>query len=201
MGATQNFRLLLLLLYRILEVVEAVAVDFPIPENETSNVIKLEEFSITVNEIDPETFRMTGFEFPPMTAKDVTDATSPDAPMSPPMPISISIPQTFLDDVQLPQMSRNESISPRITNTVYQSEALFTRRNNNTFVVGSIIASATFSVGSRVVRVSDLSPPILLTFAKRPDVINGSNVSCNFWDFSADGELLRVGCSYSRTAL
>ena len=178
-----------------------MAVDFPIPENETSNVIKLEEFSITVNEIDPETLRMNGFNFPQMTAEDVTDATSPDAPMSPPMPISISIPQTFLDDVQLPQMSKNESISPRITNTVYQSEALFARRNNNTFVVGSIIASATLSVGSRVVRVSDLSPPILLTFAKRPDVINGSNVSCNFWDFSADGELLRVGCSYAMLLL
>ena len=175
-----------------------MAVDFPIPENETSNVIKLEEFSITVNEIDPETFRMTGFEFPPMTAKDVTDATPPDAPMSPPMPISISIPQTFLDDVQLPQTFNK---TPRITNTVYQSEALFARRNNNTFVVGSIIASATFSVGSRVVRVSDLSPPILLTFAKRPDVTNGSNVSCNFWDFSADGELLRVGCSYAMLLL
>jgi hypothetical protein len=170
-----------------LEVVEAVAIEYPIPDNKTSNVIRLKEFSVTVNEIDPQTFRMTGFEFPPTTAKDVTDATMPDVPM----PISLSIPPNFFDNVQLAQGSKNMSnIAPRITNTVYQSEALFARRNNDTLVVGSIIASSTLSIGSHIVRVRDLSQPIELTFAKRPEYINGTNISCNFWDFSADGELI-----------
>lgn len=172
-------------LYRLLEVVEAVAIDFPIPENETSNTIELEAFTITVNEIDLESF--TGFEFIPMTA----NVPQVDMLMATPT-ISLSIPASFLNDVQLPPSFKNESKAPRISNTVYQTDVLFSRRNNNSqFVVGSIITSATLSLGSTIVRVNKLDPPIVLTFAKREDIINGTNVSCNFWSFSADGELVQ----------
>jgi hypothetical protein len=178
--------------YRILEVVESIAIDFPIPENETSNVIELDAFSVTVNRIDPESesFKTMGFEFAPTKTDDSTDdGLSPDQP-KPPEPISLSIPPSFFENVALPPVTDNETTSQpiRISNTVYQTEALFTRRGNNSFVVGSIIASATLSVGSAITRVSNLDPPIVLIFAKRPEVINGSNVSCNFWDFSSDGE-------------
>lgn len=167
------------LIHRILEVVEDVAREIPIPENETSVTIILTSFSVTVSELDPESFQ--GFSFVPK--KNVSDITAPRAP------ITLSIPQSFFESVNLPKNSENETnVAPRISNTVYDTDALFGRRNNNSFVVGSIIASATLSVGSQVVRVTGLDPPISLTFTKRPEVINGSNVSCNFWSFSADGE-------------
>lgn len=181
------------LFFRILEVVESVAIDFPIPENKTSNTVQLKGFTLTVSEITPETF--SGFEFAPMSTSVPTlgGTQLPGTPPPPPPPsISLSIPQTILNNVYFPSPPENGSSSPpgaRISNTVYQTDVLFRRRSNDSFVVGSVVGSATLSVGSVVVRVSNLEPPITLVFAKRADVLNGSNVSCNFWNFAADGEL------------
>ena len=85
---------------------------------------------------------------------------------------------------------------PRITNAAYLTDALFSRQvDRNGSVVGSVIVAASLSASSRIdgevenVRVSNLDPPIRLVFLKSPSLVeNGSNPSCNFWDFRADGE-------------
>ena len=162
---------------------EDVSINIPIPENQTSNTITLPSFSVTVSEINPETF--AGFDFMPESTNvtGIADTAKP--------PVSLMLPGNFLQDIKIPtsmNTSNNETVLPRISNTIYQTDTLFTRRNESKFVVGSIIASATLSLGSQIVRVRDLEPPLVLVFVKREDVINGTNITCNFWNFAADGE-------------
>lgn len=149
---------------RILEMVEVLAVNYPIPDT-TTVALDLTSLSITITKIDPEQF--AGFEF-----------TLPS--------VSLTILPSLFDSIMLPQTPKNGSSFARISNIVYEMDTLFLLGENSTDspVVISVIASATLSVGSSVVQVSNLDPlPITLTFTRNYN--DGSNISCNVWAFDS----------------
>jgi len=193
---------------RILELVEEVAQAVPLPENETTVVFKQSSFAVQVMEVDATNFQ--GQKFVVDVGRDsskeisLTETSEPTA--------SLAIPMDFFNDVKIPQSLDNstEQPVPRITNIVFLTDALFSRRNNTNenetvLEVASIIltSSLSVSVNSTVkdVRVANLQPPIILFFTKRPEFENLTNASCNFWDPFADGELNTMLCVCSCESL
>ena len=99
----------------------------------------------------------------------------------------------------------SENFVPRIINSVYLTDRLFPRiainKNESdvtTAPVGSVILSSTLTLTSpsgsdnREVRVTNLNPPITLTFQKT-EVLNTSDgveidTTCYFWDFGANSK-------------
>jgi hypothetical protein len=163
-----------------------VAIHFPILENNTSETINLESFSVTVSQIDPLSFR--GFEFTMVPSDNlllVYEINSTDV-LAPPSSVSLSIPSSLFANVTLPP----SPTGPRITNVVYRSDALFDDATNaDPGAVVSVVASATLSLGSQIISVDDLNPPITLNFSIRDDIQVFGNFTCNFWDFSGNGEM------------
>ena len=169
---------------------DEVADEIPIPENETSVVIPLTSFAISVQEVDPGSF--SGQDFAVDFGNEFNfdedtkiDANALNSQSSQPT-ASLSIPQNIFMSLNFTALSRGNGSSPlpRITNSVFLTDVLFARRNESKLVVGSIIMAASLSEG---LTVRNLSPPIELLFVKKPSVLNGSGSSCNFWDLGADG--------------
>ena len=174
---------------RILNIVEDVAVSIAIPENETSADIVLSSFAVSVMETDPTAFQGQTFSIGKILSEDgelTSDSLNPSNLSQ--STGSLAIPDNLFSSIPM-QFTRNTSV--RIVNAVYLNDVLFATRGNDTpNVVGSIILSTTLNANSEAVTVENLDPPIKMTFLKNPDLINGSNISCNFWDFSADGKSL-----------
>ena len=167
--------------------------NIPFPENESEIIISLTSFAIAVQEFNPQTF--TGqvfsaglgadFNFDKdkpidlnalMIGKSTSGATMETA--------SLSIPQTIFNS-----LGKNTT-NTRITNSVFLNDALFLGRNNTSVLeVGGIIIAAALSNGRTV---ENLKPPVMITFLKKPSLENGSDTTCRFWDFSADGEVLVI---------
>ena len=176
---------------------ESVAQSVPIPENETSLVFRQESFAVAVMDLNPDPNAFEGQDFSINIGDSGTigeDAISLEGSQQ--ATASLSIPNnTLLRTIMIPSGGVNMSARiPRITNAAYLNDALFVRREErNDSEVGSIIVAASLSLfseeGVEDVRVTDLDPPIRLVFVKLPAFENGSNVSCNFWDFAADGTL------------
>ena len=169
-------------LFRILQVVDTLAVQYPIPEAETSVTVVLTSLSVTISQIDPEGF--SGFEFtPPSEFTNPTAAVIDEGgPSDNPLPaVSLSIPQSLFDGILLPPTSGN---LPRISNIVYETDGLF----GTVPPTASFIVSATLSVGSGIVQVNNLNTPIILTFEK---LFNFEAFSCNFWDFDGIANHIR----------
>ena len=165
--------------------------NIPFPENESEIIISLTSFAIAVQEFNPQTF--TGQVFSAglgadfifdkdkpidlnalMIGKSTSGATMETA--------SLSIPQTIFNS-----LGKNTT-NTRITNSVFLNDALFLGRNNTSVLeVGGIIIAAALSNGRTV---ENLKPPVMITFLKKPSLENGSDTTCRFWDFSADGEVL-----------
>ena len=169
---------------RILEIMEALAVSYPIPETDASDSINfdLTHLSVTISQVDQEMF--AGFEFTPSPANITENGEQPsDLPFS---TVSLSTPPSLFDNITLPHTSENGSSLPRISSIVYETDGLFLGPfSSHPIVVTSVIATATLSVGSHIVEVSDLDPPIILVFAKLGSI---SSISCASWNF--DGKLI-----------
>ena len=187
--------------------VEEVAQTIPIPVNETIATILLEDFAVTVVEI-PEGNEFLGHDFSvdlgmrfisedanlSLNEGDISFKASPEATAS------LSIAKDFFEipSVRMTLTNRNydESFSLRIINSVYLSDVFFVRPSastSNASVGGIILSSTLFLINSTttsVVRVTDLDPPITLTFMKKQSLANDTNTSCNFWDFRANGQCI-----------
>ena len=166
---------------RLLNAVESVAENVAFAENETSAVIALNTFAVIVQEIVQEeftgqTFSVTlGDEFdfqgsqPINTSALVVENTDmSDGPLLA-LTGSITIPPSILEITMA--LPANVSNGTRITHSVFLSDALFLRRNqqNDTAQVGSIIIAASlFSPLVGDIAIDNVSPPINLTFARRP---------------------------------
>ena len=171
----------------------------PIPENETSLVFTLRVFAVTATDINPSTFQghdfsidVGGIEFNDGTTigdGDVSfEASREDT-------ASLSLPTELLGSMTEP------GVALRITNMAYLTDSLFSgREESGNFTVGGVIVSASLSMTSsngevESVKVVNLDPPVRLTFMKRPSLVeNGTNTTCNFWDFTADGKHNILSC-------
>ena len=167
--------------------VEGVAERIPLPENKTSVVIPLTSFAISVLEVDQNAF--TGQDFSAnfgesfdFNQDQTIDINAISLKKTPNFTAFLSIPATIFNDSAA--LSNGTSAPPRITNSVYLTDTLFVKREKNNLEVGSIVMAASLSNNKRVENLLD---PILITFLKKPSVENGTNSSCNFWDFGADG--------------
>lgn len=176
---------------RILTLVEDVASNIPIPENQTSLVIPLTSYAIAVMRVNPADF--TGQTFSANFGNDFTfDDTkviNPDLlafEETTSATASLSIPPNVLDLIAAISKG-NASITRRLTFGLFLGDVLFSSRNASKLEVGSIIMSASLTDSEKV---KNLSPPIIVTFQKSPLVLNGTEASCNFWDLSADGQAL-----------
>lgn len=159
-----------------------------IPENETYERFQQDLFSVMVTEIDPETFEGQIFSFlDGVPSLESSDEARP----------SISIPDNLFEIFQS-EGSNSSASSYRIVYSVYLNDTLFVRREERNDSVGSVIIAATlFQInstgGARAVRVENLvDPAVTLVFERNPAFENSTNTTCNFWDFSADGE-----CNFS----
>ena len=163
---------------RILNVVNAVGLNIPIPENKTSVVVSKHVLSLAMRNIQVDQF--SGLTFSAALEYDSLDKI-PGQSLSYERDnnsvSSIAIPDNIFQDINLNQSDI------RIINVIYLAESLFLRRNESNFTVGGIIASV--SIGNK--SVEGLQDPIMLNFTKRPEVENATNASCNFWDPLADG--------------
>ena len=163
--------------------IDTVAMNIPIAENQTTTVVPLSLFLLAVRRVEPsefsgQTFGINLDEMSPMgTGDGKFDQTAYSYERNLNSLTSISIPENIFD-----QISQSNS-AIRISNTVYLTKSLFLRRNESNYTVGGIIISA--SIGSK--SVEGLSDPIRINFTKTPEVENGTNTSCNFWDPAADG--------------
>ena len=146
---------------RLLESVEIVVTDLPIPENETGPVILSQSlFAISVQEVNTQ-----GFE------SQTLSVSLGDSPFSDTQTelseesLSFSASMSSTSSITLPQnlfSSLPASNSSRITHLVFLNNALFLRRNDSSLKVGSIIISA--SIVNRT--VEGLEPPVSVTFLK-----------------------------------
>ena len=162
---------------------EALAVSYPIPETQASVNFDLTHLSVTTSQIDQEMF--AGFEFTPPSASMTAKGEQPSDVLLP--TVSLSIPPSLFNDIMLPHTAVNENSHPRISNIVYETDGLFLGlMMANPILKASVVASTTLSVGSHIVPVSNLDPPIVLVFAKLHSTTE--NITCSFWNFQIEGE-------------
>ena len=160
----------------------AVAMNIPIPENQTTTAIPLSLFLLAVRRVEQSEFSGQTFGVnldQTLGLSDSQDSYGYDGNSD--SSNSINIPENIFDQI-------GTNLTVRISNTVFLKETLFVRRNESNFTVGGIIISA--SIGNNSVK--GLQDPIRINFTKGPVVENGTNTSCNFWDPSADGKILIV---------
>lgn len=197
-----------------------MAQSVPIPENKTSTTIQLDSFAVGVTEIrnkdefQGQLFSVDlGQDFSSKDKNDLSlDKDSVSFAMEESKPTaSLQIDSNFFEDqsvldaiVKATPESNNssENFVPRMINSVYLTDRLFPRiaTNNKSDVttapVGSVILSSTLTLTSpsggdnREVRVTNIDPPITLTFQKT-EVLNTTDgveidTTCYFWDFSAN---------------
>lgn len=153
-----------------------------ISENETSVSFRLDSFAIEATDLDPDTFQGQDFsiDFGQNQTSEPADVSN-----------SLSVPENLLT-VSMAGMNLSAGV-PRITNVAYLTDALFPTRQGHSLVVGGTILAATLSVSAangkvEKVKVANLDPPVRLVFLKKPEVRNGANTTCSFWDFTANGE-------------
>ena len=144
---------------RLLESVQLVAAEIPIPENVTEPVVLSQRsFAVSVQEEfesqalsvslgdNPFSDNHTELSEDSLIFSAVKSSTA-----------SIALPRNLYDSLPA-------SYSLRITHLVFLNDALFLRRNDSSLKVGSIIISP--SIENRT--VEGLDPPISLTFLKNP---------------------------------
>ena len=148
---------------RLLESIQLVTADIPIPPNQTEPVVLTQEsFAVCVQQVNPEEFEMQVFSVSlgddPFSSQDVqlnnnSFGLSPASSFT----ASITLPQNLFDSVP-------ESNSSRIAQSVFLNDALYLTRNDSALEVGSIIIAASV-VNSTI---EGLSPPISITFLRNP---------------------------------
>ena len=151
---------------RILEAIEFVVDDIPIGNNSEPVVITRRSFAVSVQRVDLDQFMERGQTFSVnlglfsdinttenINSNDLSFETRDTQSTG-----SLSLPNNLFSAIS------NTGNDSRITHSVFLSDSLFLRRQNNNLKVGSLIISASI-VGSTV---DDLNPPITLSFLKNP---------------------------------
>ncbi len=158
---------------------QTVVAAIPIPENETQVVIPLKSFAVSVQEVQPDDFAGqtfsalfgSNFDFEDDETINASGLVFTDNANA---TASLTLPSNLFSYLGNNMNLTNMSTHPRITQSVFLTDSLFLRRENNNLEVGSIIIAAAIS-GSTV---SGLDPPIALTFVKRQVSFVASYTNC-----------------------
>ena len=140
---------------RLLDAVERVSENIPIPENETSALLTQSTFAVSVQKVDPMTF--TGLSISAVIESfddQRIDQLMVDMMMS---------NERSTGSLTLPNNLLQKANGTRVTMSVFATNSLFLRRDNNNTVVASIVISASV-VGTP--RVENLDPPVVIAFQK-----------------------------------
>ena len=151
--------------YRMLEAIESVVEGLPITNISEPVIITQQSFAVSVQQLDILEFTQSGQTFSvnyrgfsdgnqTLNSTDLVFGTSGQQHTA-----SISLPHNLLSTV--PNITNNT----KITHSVFTTDSLFVRRNNNFLEIGSIIISTTV-VGTN--RISGLDPPVGLSFLINP---------------------------------
>lgn len=134
----------------------------PISENETQVVLIRNSFAVAVKEVEPDNFTGLSFSADVTNAFDDTNSQLDNNSLS--FVESDGATASFLLPHSLFDSFSSSNNSTRLTQSVFLSDLLFLRREENFTEVGGIIL-ATSVVGNRV---TELDPPIQLSFVKNP---------------------------------
>ena len=148
------------MLFRLLGALESVTDNIPIAENETSTFVSETTFAVSVQEIEPDQF--TGLNVTAILGGiNITQQRIDESAL---------LFNTFTNEqaagsLSLPSNLLSKTNGTRMTLTVFVTDSLFLRRENNDTKVGSIIIAAGV-VGKK--RVEGLNPPMVAVFQKDP---------------------------------
>ena len=143
---------------RLLDVVERVSENIPIPENETSALLIQSTFAVSVQKVDPMTF--TGLSISAVI--ESFDDQRIDELM-----VNMTMSnERSTGSLSLPSNLLQKANGTRVTMSVFATNSLFLRRDNNNTEVASIVISASVV---RTSRVENLDPPgIMAVFQRNP---------------------------------
>ena len=141
---------------RLLDAIERVSENIPIPENETSALVIQSTFAVSVQKVDPMTF--TGLSISAVI--ESFDDQNIDELM-----VNMMSSAKSTGSLSLPSNLLQKANGTRVTLSVFVTNSLFLRRDTNNMEVASIIIAAGV-VG--VQRVENLDPPIVAVFQKNP---------------------------------
>ena len=152
-------------IYRMLEAIESVVEGLPISNISEPVIITQQSFAVSVQQLDIVEFTQSGQTFSvnyrgfsdgnqTLNSTDLVFGTTSQQHTA-----SISLPHNLLSTV--PNITNNT----RITHSVFTTDSLFLRRNNNFLEIGSVIISTTL-VGTD--RISELDPLVGLSFLINP---------------------------------
>ena len=136
---------------------ERVSESIPIPENETSARITQSTFAVSVQKVDPMTF--IG-----LSISAVIESFD-DQRINELMVNMMMSNERSTGSLSLPSNLLQKANGTRITMSVFTTNSLFLRRNNENMEVASIVISAGV-VG--VQRLRNLDPPIMAVFQRNP---------------------------------
>ena len=151
--------------HRMLEAIESVVEGLPISNISEPVIIRQQSFGVSVQQVDILEFTQSGQTFSvnyrgfldenkTLNSTDLVFGTTSQQHTA-----SISLPHNLLSTV--PNITNNT----RITHSVFITDSLFLRRNNNFLEIGSVIISTTV-VGTK--KISGLDPPVGLSFLINP---------------------------------
>ena len=144
----------------------------PFPENETQVFLTRDTFAVAAKEVEADQFAGLTFSADVTNGFDDTnsqlDTNSLSFAKTDGVIGSLSLPSSLFDNLNV---SKNNT---RLTQSVFLTDSLFLRRENNFLVVGGIILAN--SVVER--RAPELDPPIQLNFLKSPVSSQYSHHTC-----------------------
>ena len=141
---------------RLLDAIERVSENIPIPENETSALVTQSTFAVSVQKLDPMTF--TGLSISAVI-ESFDDQNINE------LMVNMMSSAKSTGSLSLPSNLLQKANGTRVTLSVFVTNSLFLRRDNNNTEVASIIIAAGV-VG--VQRVENLDPPIVAVFQRNP---------------------------------
>ena len=136
--------------------IERVSENIPIPENETSALVTQSTFAVSVQKLDPMTF--TGLSISAVI-ESFDDQNINE------LMVNMMSSAKSTGSLSLPSNLLQKANGTRVTLSVFVTNSLFLRRDNNNTEVASIIIAAGV-VG--VQRVENLDPPIVAVFQRNP---------------------------------
>ena len=153
-----NFSTILFFVCRLLDAFERVSEGIPIPENKTSAIVTQTTFAIAVQKVDPMTF--SGLNFSAVSSGFTDQSINKSGLL---FNMMSSVRST--GSMSLPSNLLQKANGTRVTLSVFITNSLFLRRENNNTEIASIILAAGV-VG--IMKVENLNPPIVATFRKNP---------------------------------
>ena len=149
----------------MLEAIESVVEGLPISNISEPVIITQQSFAVSLQQLDILEFTQSGQTFSvnyrgfsdrnqTLNSNDLVFGTTSQQHTA-----SISLPHNLLSIISI--ITNNT----RITHSVFTTDSLFLRRNNNFLEIGSVIISTTV-VGTD--RISELDPPVGLSFMINP---------------------------------